>query len=176
MRSSERRPGVIHAACSADSAASMAATGPASLSLGVRLRYALSMKRTILAILTVGFLSVWLLSADRYFDSSPDGLVLLHEPGLAASVEQFGAALYAPAYIAWLGYIHIGPSMNTIDRSPLFLLCVLQLWPLAVFVFRPWPRLSRPMRGTIIGYAAACGILTVCGFLFLRQLSSAFTI
>ena len=37
MRSSERRPSVTHAACSADSAASMAATGAASLSLGVRL-------------------------------------------------------------------------------------------------------------------------------------------
>ena len=37
MRSSERRPSVTHAACYADSAASMAATGAASLSLGVRL-------------------------------------------------------------------------------------------------------------------------------------------
>ena len=40
MRSSKRRPSVTHAACSADSAASMGATGAASLSLGVRLFYA----------------------------------------------------------------------------------------------------------------------------------------
>ncbi len=133
------------------------------------------MKRTILAILTMGLFWVWVLFADRFFDSSPDGLLLRHETGLAASVEQLGASLYAPAYFAWLGYLYIHPNPTVIDRGPLFLLCVLQLWPLAVFVFRPWPQLSRAVRRSIIGYAAACVVLSACGFAFLHQMSSPLT-
>ena len=55
MRSSERRPSVTHAACSADSAASMAATGPASLSLGVRRLATPSMRH----ITTAQLASIW---------------------------------------------------------------------------------------------------------------------
>lgn len=129
------------------------------------------MKRTIPAILTVGFFWVWLLVADRFFDSSPDGLVLLHERGPAASVEKFGASLYAPAYFAWLGIDHIRPNSAIINRGPLLLLCLIQLWPLALFVVRPWPQLARPVRRCIIGYAAICVLLTAYGFVILHQMS-----
>ena len=133
------------------------------------------MKRAILAILTLSFFWLWLLFAERFFDSSPDGLTLAHEHGFAAAIEQFGASLYSPAYFVWLGYDRIHPNPAVIDRAPLFILCLLQLWPLAVLIFRPWPQLSRTFRRVIIGYSAACLLVTVCGFVLLRHFSSAHT-
>ena len=56
MRSSERRPSVTHAACCADSAASMAATGAASLSLGVRPSRAPRVRTTLFVL----FSACWL--------------------------------------------------------------------------------------------------------------------
>ena len=48
-------------------------------------------------------------------------------------------------------------------------------WPLAVLIFRPWPQLSLAFRQVIIGYSAACALVTVCGFFLLRHFSSTST-
>jgi hypothetical protein len=133
------------------------------------------MKRAILAVLTLSFFWLWLLFADRFFDSSPDGLILSHGHGLSATLEQFGVSLYSPAYFVWLGYERTHPSRAVIDRGPLLVFCLLQLWPLAVLIFRPWPQLSLALRRVIIGYSAACALVTVCGFFLLRHFSSTFT-
>ena len=133
------------------------------------------MKRAILAILTLSFFWLWLLFADRFFDSSPDGLMLSHEHGLSATVEQLGVSLYWPAYFVGLGCERIHPSRAVIDRGPLLILCLLQLWPLAVPIFRPWPQLSLTFQRVIIGYSAACALVTVCGFFLLCHFSSTYT-
>ena len=51
------------------------------------------MKRAILAVLTLSFFWLWLLFADRFFDSSPDGLILSHGHGLSVTLQQFGVSL-----------------------------------------------------------------------------------
>ena len=129
------------------------------------------MKRAILTILILSFFGLWVLLADYFFASSPDGLWLRHDHGLAAVVEQVGVSLYAPAFFASLGCQYIDPGLGRIDGS-FFIWCLLQPWPLAVLIFRPWPQLSRTFRRVIIGYSAACLLLSLCGFVLLRHFTA----
>src|SRR5690606_25911492 len=87
-------------------------------------------------------LCAWLWLADRFFDGPTTDFSPRYERGLAATGEQVAAALYAPAWLVWeFAFSGWRARSQALDRGPLFLLCILQLWPAFVIAVRPWPRL-----------------------------------
>jgi len=126
-------------------------------------------KRALLALFTLGFLCIWLLVWDYFYESTPEGLLFRHDHGLRAVAEEFVAALYAPAYFLSRAYEQFRSTST--DHLPNLLLSILQLWPLFLLVFRPWPRLSSTTRRVIVSYAVACAVTVVGGFIFFHYLN-----
>ena len=127
------------------------------------------MKRALLALLTVGFLWVWLLVWDYFYESTPEGLLFRHRHGARAIAEEFIAALYAPAYFLSRAYEQFRSSST--DHLPFLILAVLQPWPRFLLCFRPWPRLSRGTRRAVVGYVTIWAVSIPCAFLFFHHLN-----
>lgn len=127
------------------------------------------MKRALLFVVSLGFLWIWLVVWDYFYESIPEGLWFRHSHGARAVAEEFVAALYAPAYFLSLAYGKF--HSHSTDQLPNLLLSILQLWPLFLLVFRPWPRLSPITRRIIVGYAGVCAVTVVDGFIFFHYLN-----
>lgn len=112
----------------------------------------------------------WVWLADRFFDSPTTDFSVRYERGLPALAEQFGAALYTPAWLVWeVAFSGSRAESSTLDRGPLFVLLIIQLWPAFILPFRPWHRLSRFSRGVIAGYCFLCATAIVGGFIVLHN-------
>lgn len=112
----------------------------------------------------------WVWLADRFFDGPTTDFSVRYEHGVPALAEQFGAALYTPAWVVWeFAFSGWSARSQTLDRGPLFVLCILQLWPAFILPFRPWRLLSRTSRRVIVGYCALCTITVIGGFIVLHN-------
>jgi hypothetical protein len=125
-------------------------------------------KRTLLFAVSLGFLWVWLIVWDYFYESIPEGLWFRHRHGVRAVAEEFVAALYAPAYFVSRVYKNF---QSRSDHLPILVLSILQLWPLFLLVFRPWASLSRITHRVIIGYVAACAAAIVAGFTYFHYIN-----
>ena len=116
------------------------------------------------------FVVLWLWLADRFFDSPTTDFNPQHERGFAALIEQIGAALYTPAWFVWeFAFGAWRARSQTLDRAPLFVLLLLQLWPAYILAFRRWHRFSRTLRMVVIGYSGVCLLAVVTGFIVLHR-------
>lgn len=123
---------------------------------------------SVLLLLSFALLVGWVLLADWYFDSSPEGFRPRHEHGFPAFFEQLGASLYTPAYLFQSAVERFRPSGAPIDRGPLFLAAILQPWPIFLLSIRRWSSLARTTKRFVIGYSLALAVLVLFGFGFLR--------
>ena len=123
---------------------------------------------SVLLLFSVAFLVVWVLLADWYFDSSPEGFRPRYEHGVSSLVEQLGASFYTPAYLVQSAVERFRSGNAPIHRGPLFIAAILQLWPIFLLSVRRWPSLTRTTKRVVLAYSLIVGVLAVVGFGYLR--------
>jgi hypothetical protein len=129
----------------------------------------MKLKAIILLLLALGLCMAWLAAADWFFDSSPEDLIFRYHHGALAVVEDAAISLYTIPFLGQQIYDAIVPCSNPgkIDRSPLFILALIQIVLLFVFV-------GLAMRGYHLhrriakGYGLTLIFTSVSGFIALH--------